>query len=135
MKIEIKVNVTSTIINNVLCCALEGGSNYWYAIGDVDRKHFIKGDPFVDNLTRSFDLEPSYELDVYDIESIEYDEDEDEGTMDKLGTLTLASMAEALSFMAEYYPEEFGRIMDMSCDADDADIFFQIAVMGEIVFG
>lgn len=135
MKIEIKVNVTSTILNNVLCCALEGGSNYWYAINEVDRGHFIKGDPFVDNLTRSFELDPKYELTIYDLESIDYEDDEDEGTMDKLGTLTLASMAEALSFMAEYYPEQFGRIMDMSCDADDADIFFQCAVMGEITFG
>ena len=135
MKIEIKVNVTSTILNNVLCCALEGGSNYWYAINEVDRTHFVAGDPFVDNLTRSFELSPKYELTIYDLESVEYEDDEDEGTMDKLGTLTLDSMAEALSFMAEYYPEQFGRIMDMSCDAEDADIFFQCAVMGEIIFG
>jgi len=132
---EIKVRVTSTIINNVLCCALEGGSNYWYMLGDFDRRHFIKGEPLVDNLTRSFELDPTYEVEVLDRERVEYEDDEDEGTYDKLGMLTLASMAEAFSYMAEYHSEEFGRIMDMSCDADDADIWFQCAVMGEITFG
>lgn len=135
MKIEVKVNVTGTIINNVLCCALEGGSNYWYMLGDFDRRHFVKGEPLVDNLTRSFELDPTYEVEVLDLESITYEHDEDEGTAERLGMLTLASMAESFSYMAEYYPEQFGRIMDMSCDADDADIWFQCAVMGEITFG
>ncbi len=71
MEINVKINVTSEIVNNVLVCALEGGSNYWYMLGDFDRKHFVKGEPLVDNLTRSFDADPNYKVQVLDLESEE----------------------------------------------------------------
>ncbi len=134
MEINVKINVTSEIVNNVLVCALEGGSNYWYMLGDFDRKHFVKGEPLVDNLTRSFDADDEYRVQVLDLESVEYDDD-DEGSAETLGYLTNESMAYAFSTMAVEFPEQFARIMTTDCDADDADIWFQIAVMGEITFG
>lgn len=134
MEINVKINVTSEIVNNVLVCALEGGSNYWYMLGDYSRKHFAKGETLVDNLTRSFDADPNYKVQVLDLESIEYDDD-DEGTAETLGYLTNDSMAYAFSTMAVEFPEQFARIMTTDCDGDDADIWFQIAVMGEVTFG
>ena len=134
MKIEIKIGEEQ--ISNVLCCALEGGSNYWYMLGDFDRKHFIAGEPLVDNLTRSFMLDPDYKVEVLDLESLEFDDDDDdEGHMETLGYLTNASMAYAFQQLAEHDQGRFGLIIDMECDADDADVWFQTAVMGEVVFG
>ncbi len=134
MEINVKINVTSEIVNNVLVCALEGGSNYWYMLGDFSRKHFVKGETLVDNLTRSFDADPNYKVQVLDLESVEYDDD-DEGTAETLGYLTNESMAYAFSTMAVEFPEQFARIMTTDCDGDDADVWFQIAVMGEVTFG
>ena len=132
---NITIKISDQQISNVLCCALEGGSNYWYMLGDFDRTHFIKGDPLVDNLTRSFMLDPDYKVEVLDLESLDYVDEDDEGHMDTLGYLTNESMAYAFKQLAEHDCDRFGKIADMSCDADDADVWFQTAVMGEVVFG
>jgi hypothetical protein len=125
---EIKFNVSDEIISDLLCTALEGGSNYWYLLGDVDTTHFVKDDTYVDNLMRSFTIDKDYKLDVYDLES-----DEDEP--DLLGSVTYLKMGIALSIMAKDYPKTLGNIMSGNMDGDDADVWFQIATMGEVVFG
>ena len=97
----IQFEIKDAIINDQLCTALEGGSNYWYYLGDIDRKHFIKGETLVDNLTRSFLTDKKYKLPVYDIESAEEFED-----MDKLGDVTYRDMEWALSEMALLFSPE-----------------------------
>lgn len=126
----INLEISNELINDLLCTALEGGSNYWYYLGDVDRTHFIKGETFVDNLTRSFLADKDYKLPVYDIESAEEFED-----MDKLGDVTYDSMQRAFILMAQDYPKTFASATSSNMDADDADVWFQLATMGEVVFG
>jgi hypothetical protein len=127
---EITFNISDEAISDQLCTALEGGSNYWYYLGDIDRTHFIKGETLVDNLTRSFLADKNYKLPVYDIES--GDEFED---MDKLGDVTYDSMAKAFSIMSKDYPRQLGNILAGNYDGDDSDVWFQIAVMGEVIYG
>jgi hypothetical protein len=124
----ITFNVSDETISDLLCTALEGGSNYWYLLGHVDTTHFVKGDTYVDNLMRSFIADKDYKLDVYDIES-----DEDEP--DLLGSVTYLKMGIALSIMSKDYPKTLGNIMSGNMDGDDADVWFQLATMGEVVFG
>ena len=124
----IPVNITKEQIADQLCTALEGGSNYWYMLGDVDTTHFVKGDTFVDNLARSFIADKDYKLDVYDLES---DEDEPE----LLGSVNYRDMEWALTEMALEYPKMYANIVAEQFDADDADVWFQLATMGEVVFG
>lgn len=126
---KIKLEISDNLINDLLCTALEGGSNYWYYLGDIDRKHFIKGETLVDNLTRSFLTDKKYKLPVYDIESAEEFED-----MDKLGDVTYRDMEWALSEMALEYPKNFANIVREQYDADDADVWFQLATMGSVEF-
>jgi len=126
----INLEISEQTICDQLCTALEGGSNYWYYLGDIDRTHFIKGETFVDNLTRSFMADKNYKLPVYDIESAEEFED-----MDKLGDVTYDSMAKAFNIMSKDYPRQLGNILSGNYDSDDSDIWFQLATMGEVVYG
>ena len=122
--------ISDAIISDQLCTALEGGSNYWYFIGDMNRKYFKKGDTLVDNLTRSFMADKNYKLPIYDVESAEEFED-----MDKLGDVTYDSMANAFSIMSKDYPRQLGNILSGNYDSDDSYVWFQIATMGEVVYG
>jgi hypothetical protein len=126
----INLEISEQTISDQLCTALEGGSNYWYMLGDIDRTHFIKGNTLVDNLTRSFMADKNYKLPVYDIESAEELED-----MDKLGDVTYDSMAKAFNIMSKDYPSQLGNILSGNYDSDDSDIWFQLATMGEVVYG
>ena len=124
----IPVNITKEQIADQLCTALEGGSNYWYMLGDVDTTHFVKGDTYVDNLMRSFIADKYYELNVYDIES-----DEDDPIL--LGKVTYISIGNALTTMGFRYPKQLSNRISGDYDADDSDVWFQLATMGEVVFG
>jgi hypothetical protein len=124
----IPLNITKEQIADQLCTALEGGSNYWYMLGDVDRIYFDKSLTLVDNLVRSFLVDKEYELNVYDIES-----DEDEP--DLLGKVTYKSIGNAFTLMGAHYPKQLANIISGDYDADDSDVWFQLATMGEVVFG
>ena len=126
---EFTFNIKDSIINDQLCTALEGGSNYWYMIGNIDRKHFIKGKPIADNIARSIILDKDFYLEVYDRES------EDEDTPDLLGKVSYDSIVNAFSIMSREYPQTLANILSGDFDADDSDVWFQLATMGEIVFG
>jgi hypothetical protein len=52
-----------------------------------------------------------------------------------LGAVTYDSIANAFSVMSSDYKEYLSRIMREEYDADDADVWLQIATMGEVVFG
>jgi hypothetical protein len=124
----IPLNITKEQIADQLCTALEGGSNYWCMLGNIDTTHFVKGDTLDDNLAKSFLADKKYELNVYDIES---DEDEPE----LLGKVTYDSIVKAFSIMSREYPQTLANIISGDYDADDSDVWFQLATMGEVVFG
>lgn len=130
MEISIKKTIEQNIFENVLIGALEGGSNYWYFAGDFDRSNFVKGKNSVENIAIQLFNSPEYKLPIYDVESAEEFED-----MDFLGDVTQASMLKAFELMAKDYPGALERILDESGDADDDDIFFQLATMGDVVYG
>jgi hypothetical protein len=133
MEFTIKKQLTQELLETVLCGALEGGSNYWYYLGDIDSKHFTKGVPLVDNLAKSFFLDNEYALKVYDIESV--DEDEDEDNAELLGEVNASSIIRAFELLEQSYPQAYHNIMNENEDADDCDIWFQLAVMGDVVYG
>jgi hypothetical protein len=132
MEITIKrtLKLEQNIFENVIIGALEGGSNYWYCIGDLDRTNFIKGESPAMNIAIQLFNNPEYKLKIYDIESAEDPEE-----MDFLGDVTQASMIKAFELMANKYPEFLERILDEENDADDDDVFFQLATMGEVIYG
>jgi hypothetical protein len=84
------------------------------------------------------------ELTIYDIEEVNEMADNDDEGVDyeystnkpkPLGVINMDSLLDAISVMKKDYPEKYEAIVMDEYDADDADVFFQIAVMGELTFG
>jgi hypothetical protein len=101
-----------------LVTALEGGSNYWYTITSKYPKDVHPVDFIINNLDK--------ELVISDVENKEV-----------LGSITYQKCEEGLILLKEQYPDIYENCMDeeSSFDADDADIFLQLVVMKEVVYG
>ena len=52
-----------------------------------------------------------------------------------LGYVTQESMLKAFQIVAEKYSWHYNNLINENDDAETADVFFQVATMGEIVFG
>lgn len=128
MQSKLNIEITEEHLSNWFCGALEGGSNYWYLLNDINRKNFIKGEPLTENLAKSFMANPNYKLNVYDIES-----DEDE--LDLLGAVTWDNIKFALVEMHKNYHDLYEDLVHGDADADSCDVWFQLATMKDVVFG
>ena len=129
MQLQVKLNLEYETFENIICTALEGGSNYWYMLGD------IKGCPLPDEMP---DKAPSERIayglwhnkdarvDILDLE------DEEE----LLGTLTYDSVRERMKIWGDkQLLSEINAMISGDFDAWTADTLFQVLVMGEVVFG
>ena len=129
LEIKREFEITEESLKNILCCALEGGSNYWYYIGYVDESHFDRGVPLVDNIAKClFEIEgfkvPFYDGgDAYEFEDMDY-----------LGDLTIDSIKKGIKLMAKDYAHLFQEFIEERGDADTGDVWLQLSVMGEVVF-
>ena len=121
-------------VKGLMCSALEGGSNYWYDIGNKSSElvyqttRDMDGQPFVDRLMVA--LERGQKVNVYDA-------NEPVGNRKKLGVLTEFSWRRAEELMIagnENIRRHLGDILRGDDDATTGDVFFQLALMGEITF-
>jgi hypothetical protein len=55
--------------------------------------------------------------------------------MEELCVLSRESMANGIKLAMSQYPLVWGNLESEDFDANDADILFQLAVMGDVVFG
>lgn len=116
--------ITDKGVKDLLACALEGGSNYWYNIEKVFRTHLDTKDP-----------------DVYDaivdgqgvlVGLLNEDEDVNGKTQ---WVLNREAVARGLQVLANDRPELFAKIALEDYDADDADVFLQLTLFGELIYG
>jgi hypothetical protein len=115
---------------DVIVTALEGGSNYWYQLIDEDYRDKLppkspQHQALSERIAYALYINPKFELPVYDVE--EPDE--------LLGKVTQQSIYRAFEIAKKDYPDAYENIMEEQYDATDADILFQLATMGELVFG
>ena len=82
--------------------------------------------PFLDKIYQGSSIK------VYDRESVDPDLLTDG---DLLGVLSMESIKKALRLMNEDYPRHYKDMVEEQGDAITGDIFFQLCVMGEVVFG
>lgn len=121
--------VTEERRKDMLCGALEGGSNYWYVLSEeavaIIEKHAprTKDSTFVDRMWIA--LKAGAEIPVNDAEN------EDE----VLGKISLASIEIGEQSMADDYMHHFADILDETDDGTTADVWFQLAVMNDVVYG
>lgn len=105
--------------DDLLASAFEGGSNYWYMIEDFahpkDESNsifYILRNPLVSNSKCL-----------------------DKRTPKKEKRLNLQICEETLNKIRERYPKVWSNITTDSYDASDADIFLQMAVLDEVIYG
>jgi hypothetical protein len=127
----IETKITQTTLEDAIITALEGGSNYWYQLNTDEFKKDLPSPErcLSERIGEALYNNPDFKLNVYDLES------EDEDNPELLGTVTQASCVKAFQLMAEKHSDAFGNLMSENYDANDADIFFQLATMGEVTFG
>lgn len=107
LKFEVKKKITLTKedIGDVICTALEGGSNYWYMIVNKDMKRVVdatphmKNEPTVDRIVEAV-FEKGVEVDFYDIEEAYNPEAE------KLGTLSVERIQRYQDLKYDYLLEK-----------------------------
>jgi hypothetical protein len=126
LTVQINQEVTLEHFETIIVGALEGGSNYWYCLGKGVPPRDEIGTPLSIRVAHKLYNDPTYKLEIMDLE-------DEEG--EPLGYITQESMLKAFQFTSENYPEHYNNLINEMDDAETADVFFQIATMGEIVFG
>jgi len=128
MQLQVKLDYET--FENIIVTALEGGSNYWYMLGD------IKGCPLPNEMPEKY-YAPSERIayglwhnknarvKIYDSENQE----------ELLGMLTYDSVKERMQLATENHLSELEAMISGDFDAWTADTLFQVLVMGEVVFG
>jgi hypothetical protein len=144
-------NLTKEDIIDLFVTALEGGSNYWYYmdlpdniksygqyISEAVGEYILQGGKiyFYDNELRSevmYNLRKGeYKIEGDIIDQKRFDEDIEETY---LGYVDMDKILDAISLIKKEYPNIWENILLEQSDAGDADVFLQLSVMGEVVFG
>lgn len=143
--------LTKEDIIDLFVTALEGGSNYWYymdlpdniksygqyiseAVGEYilqGNKVYFYDDELRSEVIRNFN-KGEYTIQGDVIDQKRFDEDIDETF---LGYVDMDKILDSISVIKTEYPEIWENILLEQADAGDADVFLQLCVMGEIVFG
>ncbi len=125
------VELSYEAISILICTAIEGGSNYWYRIfGYVEPLECkFRCDIFKD------DEEPHRIYDYPLNEGGAVIIGDAEAGAGEAKRLQLSTIKRGLTLMAEKYPNHFQRVVDETYDADDADVFLQLSLFNEVVFG
>jgi len=126
LKIKTTVDVPISRVQDMLCCAFEGGSNYWYTIEKFHEprefpnqfdKPFNGGKPEIFRHI-DFPTNPGGYLIVSDAQDPASDEPRKE-------KLDLEACERGLQVMAEKYPRHFSNMMTENDDAETGDVFLQ----------
>lgn len=116
-------------IENMMVGAIEGGSNYWYLLGDLSEVKKLtpelKGEPIVTRILKAV-VTHGATVEIYDAEN----------EKDLLGVISKENLLRAEKLlMTDTYKYNLGNILHENDDAGDADVFFQLVVMGKVVYG
>jgi hypothetical protein len=141
-EVPIPIKVTEGRARDLLCSALEGGSNYWYVIADyefadgVSYDDFQRGGKFgpdpADPYWHPSQLIPFHEgcaLLIEDREGVEIG-GKTQWRLDR------EAMKQGLVLMGEKYRDtHWSNFVCENDDADTADVWLQLALFNEVVFG
>lgn len=123
-QVEVTHKFTAEQIDDLLTCAFEGGSNYWYCIKRTVEPTEITY-KIQSYLTPA--LNPGGSLVIVDRE--------DDHETAKEYFLNLETIQKGLELMAKEYPYHMKNFIEENEDAETGDVFLQLCLFGEIVFG
>ncbi len=133
---KLAIEIPTKRIQDLLCSALEGGSNYWYQISGHDMPHdlsyadFRKGGKFT-NPAEYWHPDEIFPVTPGCASLIKAP-----GDYDKFGVwVNLAAFEHAMELLAEKFPKQAALVIDDEDDAETGDIFLQLAVFGEVIYG
>ena len=116
--VKTTVEVSKEIIDCMLCCAFEGGSNYWARSPD--------------NNAKEVGAEYAFQAPLFDKGYFIIQDMEDE---DKEYKVTKAVLEKGLQIMAKDYERHFKDAVNENDDAITGDVFLQCCVFGEVIYG
>lgn len=125
MKVRMTVDVAEERLQDLLCNALEGGSNYWYFI---EKFNYPEG-----QTKESLGIEFAHIELPFKGGSLTFTVPEDEDG--KGYVLDLKAIEKGVRRMAKKYPKHFGDFMEENDDACTGDCFLQCCLFGEEVYG
>ena len=111
-------------INDLIIGALEGGSNYWYDLPDLSMVEYfpVIRLPIMDRIIAA--INDGAIIPVQDVETHEH-----------LGEISLTNIKRAVKLMHDNHPHHYADAITGDHDAITSDIFLQLIVMGELVYG
>lgn len=105
------------LFKDLICTALEGGSNYWYTI---DYHNRIDGEYY-----HEIPFRPDGSLGITDLH----------GELEAPINLTEEKIIKAWELLRKEYPRHYQDAVQENHDADTGDILLQLALFGKLVFG
>lgn len=120
----VKVKVNNQRLEDLLCCALEGGSNYWYTITHYNYP------PGETSETSSLEY-PHLELPFKGGSVIIEDQFDDFPEKE----LDMDAIEQGIQLLERLYPGLFADFIKENEDATTGDIFLQLCLYGEVIYG
>lgn len=127
--LKVEREITQQQVEDLLCSAFEGGSNYWALT------HVTNDEMEAVGASYSFEVATrGGEIKIEDAENYM-----------QLGVLNEERIKKAFELMAlekdeegadcPYFKQHLRNFLDDNADAETADVFLQLAVMGKLVYG
>jgi hypothetical protein len=132
-KLNVSYNITLEHFDNIICAALEGGSNYWCKLKFSEFRDQLQdrrdnenpnGLHTIEKIALTLFGNAQFYFNVYDCVSNEL-----------IGKVSQKSFLRGLRIAARKYPQIFQKLLEEQFDAGDADTIFQLAAMGKVVYG
>ena len=126
------IQVSRQRVSDLLCCALEGGSNYWYEI-----REFVKPTAFTFYTDREDSVFKHLDYPLNEGGQLHIADKNDSAEAHTTHILCLGSIAHGLTIMSgdPRYKRHWQDFLDENEDADTGDVFLQLCLYGEVVFG
>jgi len=134
LKANININITMDpkTISDLLCCAFEGGSNYWYEITGYEFREgvsyadFKEGGQFTDP---DCYYHPCQIIPLHEGCSVLISDE------DQVTKLNRDNLVRGLEVLANKYPHHYKNIGSDEEDADTGDAYLQCCLFGDIIYG
>jgi hypothetical protein len=119
IRLRVDLTISPKQIEDLLCCAFEGGSNYWYTQLELRKETSnlkTSSDRFYDNL-----LKHGFRL-------------KDRET-NKTHLVSPDQFETAMFKMLNKHNRHFNNVVKDNVDAETGDVFLQLVVHGEVIYG
>jgi hypothetical protein len=131
MQINVKVDVSREVLENIVVTALEGGSNYWYCIGEEAINRINSVAPRTNDSSFSERLIKA----VFDYGVIVPIHDVEDTDGEPIGELNVKTFEERLELCASEALWALQEEIDERGDAGSSDVVFQYLALGDYIYG